>query len=105
MSRKNKRRSKKGAISDITVDRPCVYCGYSLGKQAFWNKFRNSYYSDSIFNFEAHKNIEQYEDYTNIFLSHARIHIFADKYDVANLHTLALGKLHQILDVFNIYSN
>jgi hypothetical protein len=32
MSRKNQKGSKNGAISNITIDRPCVYCGYSSGK-------------------------------------------------------------------------
>jgi hypothetical protein len=103
MSKKNKRGPNKDAVSSYAIDRPCVYCGHKPGKQAFWNEFRRTYDSISIQDFEARKN-EQWEDYTNVFLGHARIYVFADKYNVATLRTLALGKLYQTLDVFNLYS-
>lgn len=44
------------------------------------------------------------EDYTNIFLSHARLHVFADKYDVGLLKLLALEELQITLAKFSLYS-
>ena len=43
------------------------------------------------------------EDYTEVFLSHARIYIFAEKYDIQPLKTLAIQRLHQTLKVFKLY--
>ncbi len=44
------------------------------------------------------------EDYTNIFLSHARLHVFADKYDIESLKLLALEELQITLAKFTLYS-
>lgn len=43
------------------------------------------------------------EDYTEVFLSHARMYVFADKYFIQDLKTLALEELHQTLASFNLY--
>lgn len=43
------------------------------------------------------------EDYTEVFLSHARIYVFADKYDVSALQSLALHSLHKTLAAFTLY--
>lgn len=45
-----------------------------------------------------------HEDYSNIFLSHARLHVFADKYDVQKLKLLALEELQTTLAIFTLYS-
>ena len=41
--------------------------------------------------------------YRHVFLCHARVYVFADKYAIDSLKTLALKKLHRMLCVFNIY--
>ncbi|MCJ1424987.1 hypothetical protein MMC29_002875 [Sticta canariensis] len=43
------------------------------------------------------------EDYSDVFLSHARIYVFADKYDIEPLQKLALKNLHQTLTAFTLY--
>lgn len=43
------------------------------------------------------------EDYTEVFLSHARLYVFAEKYDIQPLKTLALKKLHQTLAIYTLY--
>ena len=43
------------------------------------------------------------EDYTEVFLSHARIYVFAEKYDIQPLKTLAIQRLHQTLKVFLLH--
>lgn len=48
-------------------------------------------------------NREAYEDYTEVFLSHARVHVFADMYDIQPLRTLAFENLHAMLGCFTLY--
>ena len=40
------------------------------------------------------------EDYTGVFLSHARLYVFAEKYDKQLLRQLALDELHQMFSIF-----
>jgi hypothetical protein len=44
------------------------------------------------------------EDYTPVFLGHARVYVFADKWGVADLKKLTLFKLHQTLRSFTLYA-
>lgn len=44
------------------------------------------------------------EDYSEVFFSHARVYVFADKYDIEPLKNLALQNLHQTLAIYNLYS-
>ena len=43
------------------------------------------------------------EDYTEVFLAHARMYVFAEKYDIQPLKTLALLKLHHTLSIFTLF--
>ncbi len=43
------------------------------------------------------------EDYTEVFLGHARMYVFAEKYDIQPLKTLALLKLHHTLSIFTLF--
>ena len=43
------------------------------------------------------------EDYSEVFLCHARIYVFAEKYDIQHLKVLALRKLQQVLAIFTLY--
>lgn len=43
------------------------------------------------------------EDYTEVFLGHARMYVFAEKYDIQPLKTLALLKLHRTLSIFTLF--
>ena len=43
------------------------------------------------------------EDYTEVFLCHARLYVFAEKYDVQSLKALALKKLQETLAIFTLY--
>ena len=43
------------------------------------------------------------EDYTEVFLGHARMYVFAEKYDIEPLKTLALLKLHRTLSIFTLF--
>ena len=43
------------------------------------------------------------EDYTEVFLSHAQLFVFADKYDIQPLKMLALEELHATLAKYTLY--
>ena len=43
------------------------------------------------------------EDYTEVFLSHARLYVFAEKYDIQRLKILALEELHNTLAIFTLH--
>ena len=44
------------------------------------------------------------ENYSGVFLSHARLYVFADMYDIQPLKLLALEELHATLAIFELYS-
>jgi hypothetical protein len=48
----------------------------------------------------ARANTVPSEDYSEVFLSHAHLYIFAEKYDIQPLKRLALKLLHQTLAIF-----
>ena len=43
------------------------------------------------------------EDYSDVFLSHAKLYVFADTYDISTLKTLALENLQTVLAIFTLY--
>jgi len=43
------------------------------------------------------------EDYRRVFLCHAQLYVFADKYDIRPLSKLSLSKLRHTLTRFNLY--
>ena len=43
------------------------------------------------------------EDYSEVFLSHAQLYVFAEKYDIQDLKMLALDNLHDVLTVYTLY--
>lgn len=43
------------------------------------------------------------EDYTDVFLSHAQLYVFAEKYNIQSLKILALEELHMTLDIYTLY--
>ena len=44
------------------------------------------------------------EDYTDVFLSHAQLYVFAEKYDIQSLKMAALEELHATLVVYTLYN-
>ena len=51
----------------------------------------------------ARSNKSPQEDYTEVFLSHARLYVFAEKYDIQPLKKLCLQKLQHTLAIFTLY--
>lgn len=44
------------------------------------------------------------EVYSDVFLSHARLYVFAEKYDIQALKMLALDELHATLAIYTLYT-
>lgn len=53
--------------------------------------------------FEPKKNTDGYEDYTRVFLCHAKLYVLGDTYDIPELQQLALHRLHATLKQFTLY--
>ena len=49
------------------------------------------------------RNCEPNEDYSEVFLCHARVYVFAEKYDIQPLKDLALEELQATLAIFTLY--
>ena len=43
------------------------------------------------------------EDYTEVFLCHARLYVFAEQYDIQGLKILAMEDLHAVLAVYTLH--
>ena len=52
---------------------------------------------------EVRPNSSPTEKYTQVFLGHAEIYVFAEKWGIDGLKALALSKLHQTLTSFTLY--
>lgn len=44
------------------------------------------------------------EVYSDVFLSHARLYVFAEKYDIQALKMLSLDELHATLEIYTLYT-
>ena len=72
-------------------------------RRKFWDRFKKNEHAFHEPLFDPRPNIEEFEDYSEVFLSHARLYVFADTYDIAPLRKLALHKLQRTLVVFDLY--
>ena len=48
-------------------------------------------------------NLSPQEDYTEVFLCHARLYVFAEKYDIQTLKKLCYQKLQRTLAIYTLY--
>ena len=48
-------------------------------------------------------NMHPQENYTEVFLSHARLYVFAEKYDIQPLKKLSRQKLQHTLAIYTLY--
>ncbi|POS69861.1 hypothetical protein DHEL01_v211746 [Diaporthe helianthi] len=60
-------------------------------------------YPTSGFVFAPRKNTKGCEDYTGVFLCHAKLYVMADIYDIPSLQQLSLHRLHATLKEFTLY--
>ena len=72
-------------------------------KARVWDEFESKTYVMAAPAFKPRRNRDATEDYTDVFLCHARLYVFAEKYDIAPLKRLALYKLQRTLVDFTLY--
>lgn len=77
--------------------------GKSAKKKGVRKYFETKSWNAPRPSFHPRTNCESCEDYTEVFLCHARLYVFAEKYDIAPLKKLSVNRLHQTLSVFNLY--
>ena len=103
-ARKSSKRSKKDSFS-VSFSHAQTSIMRSPGqdlKESFIKR-REAVRKHSISLPQPRENQAPNEDYTEVFLSHAHLYVFADKYDIQTLKTLALEELQAILKIFNLY--
>lgn len=86
---------KKGARRELV--------GGGLGLRESFNKLRYPVPETTLSTPPHRPNQGPLEDYSEVFLSHARVYVFADKYDIEPLKKLALHNLHQTLVSYTLY--
>ncbi len=86
---KNKKKKKKSSSSVNT----------SL-KESFISQF--DYWSSDLLP-GPRSNMHPQEDYTEVLLSHARLYVFAEKYDIQHLKRLSRQKLQHTLAIYTLY--
>ena len=95
--KKGKKFVKRGYLSTSTL---------SVSKQVLKESFIQrmpSVRKEAISICPPRHNQASNEDYTEVFLSHARVYVFAEKYDIQLLKALALDELHGTLQSFDLY--
>ncbi|SLM39594.1 BTB/POZ-like [Lasallia pustulata] len=105
--RMEKHRKKRESYRDLS----CVRCAAFSSQQArisqeLKESFLRCEYTvrqDVIGKAPTRANQGANEDYTEVFLSHARLYVFAERYDIQPLRTLALEELHSTLAVYTLY--
>lgn len=75
----------------------------SSRKEKLWKLFESKAYGGPKPSFHPRKNGKSCEAYKEVFLSHARLYVFAKSWNIARLGMLSLKKLHETLSVFTPY--
>lgn len=57
----------------------------------------------ALFTFVPRKNTDGCEDYTGLFLCHAKLYVLGDKYDIPQLRKVARHRLHATMSEFTLY--
>ena len=99
--KKDKRREKK-AIGAVHPYAGAPASSKRRMKESFINRQR-TVRQQAISICPPRPNQASNEDYAEVFLSHARMYVFAEEYDIQSLKALALDELHGTLQNFNLY--
>ena len=106
LSYKKGKKGKKGMDWDISIEQPITDSAHQRKmklKEAFLSR-RYTVRRSVIETPRPRANKTPEEDYTAVFLSHAQLYVFADKYDIQSLKVLALEELHATLGIYHLYS-
>ena len=110
LTKKEKKRTSKGGWDFDGFSQTHTSLGFDTAqpqqrskKDALYEKFRMAYGSWNGPIFEPYKNCDPGEMFTKIFLCHARLYVFADRYQIDSLRTLVLYKLRRTLAAFRLF--
>jgi hypothetical protein len=108
--KKDKKRASKGAWDFDSFGQTHTSLGFETPQPQQRSKrntlcedFRMAYSSWNGLIFEPYKNCDPGENFTKIFLCHARLYVFADRYQIDSLRTLVLYKLRRTLAAFRLF--
>ncbi|KAK5996224.1 hypothetical protein PT974_04655 [Cladobotryum mycophilum] len=73
--------------------------------EAQWNEFTPARPAPPKFGdiFGYHRSNYAHKNYTNVFLSHSRLYVFAEYYGIVDLMEISLNQLHRTLIKFKLY--
>jgi len=95
-------KKSKGKGIDFSVASKTTHAPKHGLKEAFINR-KYTVRRKSIRIPPPRPNQEPEENYSGVFLSHARLYVFADTYDIQLLKLLALEELHATLAIFDLH--
>jgi hypothetical protein len=108
-SKKSKKKKGASRIADYdNVEECCGHCvqcgqcGRGVPTQILWDEFQRRKYSAVIPKFRPRESLDECENNDGPFYCHARVYVFAEMYEIADLRSLALDKLHQALCSFKV---
>ena len=99
---KRKKNKSKGnfGFSDPDPDPPV----FTTAREDLRNSFRKPIKSKGAIKAPPpRQNESRTENYSEVFLSHARLYVFAEMYDIQPLKSRALNELHATLAIFTLY--
>ena len=105
-SRKKGKKAKKAGFGEISIWQSPITPAQDKRKEleeAFVSRKYTARQSDVQIP-PPRSNQSPSEDYTDVFLSHAQLYVFAEKYDIQKLKTFALEELHATLARYTQYS-
>ena len=102
-TKKDKKKASQGAFDYPFAGFDTPHPQHRSKKDNFCDDFRMAYSSWDGPVFEPYKNCDPSENFTEIFLCHARLYAFADRYQIDSLRTLVLYKLRRTLAAFRLF--
>lgn len=86
----------------------CPHCSSATVNRGKRGTLIDEFLSDTIYPtttsvFVPRKNTEGCEDYSGVFLCHAKLYVLGDTYDIPTLRQLSLHRLHATLKDFTLY--
>jgi hypothetical protein len=84
-------------------DTPIEYPQHECKKDQLWSEFTEKAHVRHHQPWEPRQNKESCEDYTQVFLCHARLYVFSDRYCIEPLQKLTLQKLRLTLSTFILF--
>jgi hypothetical protein len=108
--KKDKKKASQSALDFGSFGQTHTFAGFDTPhpqqrskKDTLCEDFRMAYSSWDGPVFEPYKNCDPSESFTEIFLCHARLYAFADRYQIDSLRTLVLYKLRRTLAAFRLF--